>query len=284
MQIQEFFHPQTWTLSYLVYDDATRSGVVIDSVRDYDAKSGRTTWAAAEAIAAFADAREIRIPYVLDTHAHADHLSGIPFFKERYGAQSAIGAAITEVQQTFAQIFHLGAEFASDGRQFDRLLEDGDRLDAGGFEIEVLHTPGHTPACVTYRIGDALFVGDTLFMPDSGTARCDFPAGSAERLYDSIQRLYAFPDATRVLVCHDYQPHGRALAFETTVGEEKRANTQLRASTPKDAYVATRKARDATLEAPNLLLPSVQVNIRAGELPPAESNGIAYLKIPLNAI
>lgn len=284
MIVKEFFHAPTWTLSYLVYDATQRVGVVIDSVRDFDAESGRTSWRAAEVIASFADERGLRIPYVLDTHAHADHLSGLPFFKERFGAATAIGSGITVVQQTFSEIFNLGAEFATDGRHFDLLLRNGQVVDVGPFQIEAMHTPGHTPACVAYRVDDALFVGDTLFMPDSGTARCDFPAGSAETLYDSIQRLYAFPDPTRVFVCHDYQPSGRALGFETTIGAEKKGNTQLRGTTSLEAYTAVRKARDATLDVPRLILPAVQVNIRAGELPPCEANGVSYLKLPLNAL
>ncbi len=284
MLVREFFHAPTWTLTYLVYDEDQRVGVVIDSVRDFDPHSGRSAWTTAHEIAAFVDAHSLRIPYALDTHAHADHLSGLPFWKERYGSRTGIGAGITRVQRTFAELFHLGSGFPTDGSQFDLLLEDGRRLDVGPFAVEVLHTPGHTPACVSYRVEDALFVGDTLFMPDSGTARCDFPGGSAERLYESIRRLYGCPDDTRVFVCHDYQPGGRPLEFETTIGAEKAGNTQLRADTSRDAYVAVRKERDAGLAAPRLLLPAIQVNVRAGHLPDPEANGVAYLKIPIDAL
>lgn len=284
MIVKEFFHKPTWTLTYLVYDDTRRVGVVIDSVRDFDAKSGRTSWEFSEEIARFVDAHEIQVPLVLDTHAHADHLSGLPFFKDRFGAKTAIGSKITEVQKAFCEVFNLGSEFPTDGSQFDVLLEDGQVLDVGPFQVEALHTPGHTPACVTYRVDDALFVGDTLFMPDSGTARCDFPSGSADVLFESIQRLYRFADATRIFVGHDYQPGGRVLEFETSVGGEKAENVQLSATTSKEVYTARRKSRDAQLEVPNLIIPSIQMNIRAGELPPTEENGIAYGKIPLNVL
>lgn len=284
MIVKAFFHKPTWTLTYLVYDEAQRIGLVIDSVRDYDAQSGRTSWEFSEEVARFVDANEIKISFALDTHAHADHLSGLPFFKERFGAKTAIGSRITEVQQRFCEVFDLGSDFPTDGSQFDLLLEDDQVLDLGPFQVEVLHTPGHTPACVSYRIGDMLFVGDTLFMPDSGTARCDFPAGSAELLYESIQRLYGFADSTRLFVGHDYQPGGRVLEFESSIAAEKAENIQLGGTTPKDVYAARRKARDARLRVPRLILPSIQMNIRAGELPPVEKNGIAYAKIPLNVL
>ncbi len=282
MQIQHFFDETTATLSYVVHDD--RAGVVIDPVRDYDAKSGRTSWRSCEAIAAYADAAGLGIPYVIDTHAHADHLSGLPFFKERYGARTVTGAGIGEIQASFRDVYHLGDDFPVDGRQFDLLVEDGKRLGFGSLEIEALHTPGHTPAHVALRIGDVVFVGDTLFMPDYGSARCDFPGGSAEILYDSIQRLFALPDETRLLVGHDYRPGGRPLAFEATVAEHKRANVQIDERTTREAYVAFRTERDAGLDAPALILPSIQVNIRAGELPEPETNGVSYLKIPLNRL
>jgi len=280
MEIQHFFDAGTSTLSYVVH--AGGRGVVIDPVRDYDAASGCTSWAAAEAVAAYIDARRLAIPWVIDTHAHADHLSGLPFFQERYGACSVTGRRVGEVQATFRDVYHLPADFPVDGSQFDILLDEGQQLDAGDFNVEALHTPGHTPAHMSWRIGDTVFTGDTLFMPDYGTARCDFPGGSAAELYDSIQRLYALPDATRLFVCHDYQPGGRPLAFETTVGEQKRTNVQLNERTRRDAYVALREERDADLAVPTLLLPSLQVNIRAGRLPEPEDNGIAYLRIPLD--
>ena len=282
MKIQHFFDEDTWTLSYVVHDE--RTGVVIDPVRDYDPKSGRTSWASSERVAAYIDGAGLAVPYVIDTHAHADHMTGLPFFKERYGARSVTGVGIGEVQRTFRDVFHLGPDFPVDGRQFDVLLDEGKRLGFGSLEVEALHTPGHTPAHMSWKIGDAVFVGDTLFMPDYGSARCDFPGGSAAILYDSIQRLYAMPDETRLFMCHDYMPGGRPLAFETTVGEQKRKNVQIHAGTTRSEYVAFREARDAGLEAPTLILPSIQVNIRAGALPEPEANGTSYLKIPLDVL
>ena len=285
MRIDHFFDERTSTLTYVVHDEASRTGVVIDPVTDYDPKSGRTRSDSNERVAAHVDALGLRIPWVLDTHAHADHLSGIPFFRERYGARSAIGASITVVQEMFRGIFNLGPDFAADGRQFDRLLDDGDVLEAGALRIEALHTPGHTPACMSYRIGGAVFVGDVLFMPDYGVARCDFPGGSAEALYASVRRLYdSLPGETRVFTGHDYRPGDRPLRFESTIAEQKAHNVQLDATTGRDAFVEFRRQRDAQLEVPVLILPSVQVNIRAGELPPPESNGTSYLKIPLNRL
>lgn len=284
MEIEPFFDPRTSTLTYVVHDDASRTAIVIDSVLDFDAASGRTWTESADRVARFLDEHRLRVPYVLDTHAHADHLSAMPWFKARFGAKTVIGEHIAAVQKVFREIFNLGDALACDGRQFDVLLADGETLDVGPLQVNAIHTPGHTPACMSYRIGDALFVGDTLFQPDYGTARCDFPGGSAETLYDSIQRLYAeLPDSTRVFTCHDYQPGGRALAFESTLGEQKRANVQLDATTSKPDFVAFRSRRDATLDMPALILPSIQVNIRAGEFPPPEDNGVSYLKLPLNA-
>lgn len=282
MHIEHFFDEHTSTLTYVVHDGST--AVVIDPVRDYDPKSGHTSWAASEKVAAHLDREGLALPYVIDTHAHADHLTALPFFKERYGARTVTGARVGEVQRAFREIYNLGPDFPVDGRQFDVLVEEGQRLPFGALEVEALHTPGHTPAHMSWRIGDAVFVGDTLFMPDYGSARCDFPGGSAAILYDSIQRLYAMPEATRLFMCHDYQPGGRPLAFETTVGEQKRANVQIRAGTTKAEYVAMRDARDAGLEAPALILPSLQVNIRAGALPEPEANGVSYLKIPLDLL
>lgn len=284
MKIQHFFDPHTWTLSYVVHDESAKIGVVIDSVMDFDPKSGRTSYRSCEAIAQYIETHGLKIPYVLDTHAHADHLSGMAYFKDRYGARTVIGHEITVVQKRFRDLYNLGPDFPVDGRQFDVLFAEGDRLDVGPFAIHALHTPGHTPACLTYHIGDALFVGDVIFMPDYGTARCDFPGGSAEVLYDSIQRLYTLPDTMRLFTCHDYQPGGRALRFESTVGEQKTANIQLNARTKKEEFVTFRTARDRTLEMPALILPSLQVNIRAGRLPEPEGNGIAYLKLPLNVL
>ncbi|MGE0682152.1 MAG: MBL fold metallo-hydrolase, partial [Candidatus Binatia bacterium] len=216
MKIQHFFDPHTWTLSYVVHDEATKIGVVIDAVMDFDPKSGRTSDNSCEEVARYIETNGLKIPYVLDTHAHADHLSGMAYFKEHYSARTVIGREIAIVQARFRDLYNLGPDFPVDGRQFDVLLAEGDRLDVGPFSIQALHTPGHTPACLTYQINDALFVGDVIFMPDYGTARCDFPGGSAEALYDSIRRLYTLPDTMRIFTCHDYQPGGRPLRFEST--------------------------------------------------------------------
>jgi len=282
MHIEPFFDEDTSTLTYVVHDG--RSAVVIDPVRDYDPKSGHTSWASAEKVAAYLERERLALPYVIDTHAHADHLTALPLFKTRYGARAVTGARVGEVQRAFRDIYNLGPEFPVDGRQFDLLVEEGQRLGFGSLEVEALHTPGHTPAHMSWRIGDAVFVGDTLFMPDYGSARCDFPGGSAAVLYDSIQRLYALPDDTRLFMCHDYRPGGRPLAFETTVREQKRSNVQISERTRKAEYVALREKRDAGLAAPTLILASLQVNIRAGELPEPESNGVSYLKIPVDLL
>lgn len=284
MEIQEFFDEATSTLTYVVYDEAAKQGVVIDPVLDFDPKSARTREASAERVAAFIDDARLSVPYVIDTHAHADHLTALPFFEQRYGAQTVTGAGVGVVQEKFRAIFNLGPGFPVDGRQFDILLDEGDELEFGDLRVHALHTPGHTPAHMSWQIGDAVFVGDTLFAPDYGTARADFPGGSAEDLYDSIQRLYALPDETRLFLCHDYRPGGRPMQFRTTVGEQKASNVQLNAETTKQDYAAFRNKRDEKLAAPVLILPSIQVNIRAGHLPDAEDNGIAYLKIPVNVL
>lgn len=280
MEIQHFFDPATSTLTYVVHD--TETGVVIDPVLDYDPKSARTSCKSAEALAQYIDDRHLAVPYVIDTHTHADHLTAMPFFKKRYGARTVTGSRIGEVQRSFRSIYNLGADFPVDGRQFDYLLDEGQELEIGSFLVRAMHTPGHTPAHMSWQIGDALFVGDTLFMPDYGMARCDFPGGSVEQLFDSVQRIYALPASTRLFMCHDYQPGGRELRFVTTVGEQKRANIQLREGTTKQEYISIRKNRDAELEMPALILPAIQINIRAGEFPKAEANGTVYLKIPLN--
>lgn len=280
MEIQHFFDPATSTLTYVVHDAGT--GVVIDPVLDYEPKSARTSTRSAESVARYIDDRRLSIPYVIDTHAHADHLTAMPYFKMRYGARTVTGSRVGEVQRAFRDIYNLGAEFPVDGRQFDVLLDEAQELEVGSFIVRAMHTPGHTPAHMSWQIGDALFVGDCLFMPDYGTARCDFPGGSAEQLFDSIQRIYALPNRTRLFMCHDYQPGGRELRFVTTVAEQKRSNIQLRQETTREEFVRARKERDALLEMPALILPAVQVNIRAGELPQPEENGTAYLKIPLN--
>jgi glyoxylase-like metal-dependent hydrolase (beta-lactamase superfamily II) len=280
MEIQHFFDPATSTLSYVVHD--TRTGVVIDPVLDYDPKSARTSFRSAEAVAQYIDARQLSVPYVVDTHAHADHLTAMAYFKKRYGARTVTGSRMGIVQRAFRDIYNLGADFPVDGRQFDLLLEEGQELEVGSFRVRAMHTPGHTPAHMSWRIDDALFVGDTLFMPDYGTARCDFPGGSAEQLYNSIQRIYALPESTRLFMCHDYQPGGREVRFITTVAEQKRTNIQLREGTTKQEFLTLRKNRDTQLDMPALILPAIQINIRAGEFPEPEENGTAYLKIPLN--
>jgi glyoxylase-like metal-dependent hydrolase (beta-lactamase superfamily II) len=280
MQLQAFYDSETFTLTYLVSDPDTRDAVVIDPVLDYDALAVRTHTTSVDRVTrAIADGG-LRLRWILETHAHADHLSGSQVLRERHGAGVAIGARITEVQRFFGALFGRD-DLATDGSQFDRLLADGDVLDAGALQVRVLATPGHTPACVTYQIGDAIFTGDALFLPDSGTGRCDFPNGSADALYDSICRLYALPDATRVFVGHDYQPGGRAVGYETTIHASKHENIQLRAGTSREDYVAFRTARDATLRPPRLIFQSVQVNMDAGRLPPVASNGHRYLKLPI---
>jgi len=281
MNLQAFFDPDTFTLTYVVFDPASRDAVVIDPVLDYDVLASRTSTRSVERIAALVRERELRVHYVLETHAHADHLSGSQWLKQHLGAKVAVGEGIREVQATFRDALDL-PQLATDGSQFDRLLADGEVVTAGTLRIETIATPGHTPACVTYKIGDALFTGDALFMHDYGTGRCDFPRGSAEALYDSVMRLYALPDATRVFPGHDYQPNGREVAWETTIGRSKRENPQLRATTSKDEFVALRTARDRTLQAPRLLYPSVQINLDAGRLPRPHANGARYLTIPIS--
>ena len=282
--VKPFFHAPTGTWTYVVSDPASREAAVIDPVLDYDWRSGRTGTAAADAVLRHLEQDGLRLRWILETHAHADHLSSAAYIQSRVGGQIAIGAGIREVQATFKRIFGLGDEFVPDGRQFDRLLADGERIPLGAIDGEVIPTPGHTNDSVSYLFGDALFVGDTIFMPDGGSARCDFPGGDAAELHRSVQRLYALPPATRVFVCHDYSPGGRAPRCESTIGEQRSSNIHLRADTPQDEYVAMRRARDATLDVPNLIIPSVQVNIRAGRLPAAEGDGVSYLKVPLNVI
>jgi glyoxylase-like metal-dependent hydrolase (beta-lactamase superfamily II) len=283
MRIETFFDPATWTLTYVVFDEATRDAVVIDPVLDYDPLAVSTTLSSNERVAAFIDDNALSLKAILETHAHADHLSGSQWLKERYGAPVMIGEHIKTVQQTFKGIFNLPADFPTDGSQFERLLRDGETLQAGSLEIRVLHTPGHTPACVSLLIGDAVFTGDALFMPDFGTGRCDFPAGSAEELYRSVtSKLYTLPDETRVFVGHDYLPNGRPLRYESTIGEEKAQNIQLPAARSREDFVKFRTERDKTLRPPNLIFQSVQVNVDAGHLPEPDGNGIRYLRLPMN--
>lgn len=283
--VTAFFDPATYTYSYVVRDPASQACVIIDSVLDYDPASGRTNTENAEKIVAFVREQQLTVEWLLETHVHADHLSAAPYLKQQLGGQLAIGAQITTVQKVFGEIFNTEAQFATDGSQFDRLLNEGDTLVFGDMTVQVMHTPGHTPACLSYVIGDAVFVGDTLFMPDYGTARCDFPGGDARTLYASIQRLFELPDNTRMFMCHDYKaPDREEYLNETTVAAERQHNIHVREGISADEFVAMRTARDATLSMPTLILPSVQVNMRAGELPPAEDNGVRYLKIPLNAL
>jgi glyoxylase-like metal-dependent hydrolase (beta-lactamase superfamily II) len=282
--VTPFHHRPTGTWSYVVSDPVTRQAAVIDPVLDYDWRSGRTGTASADAILAHLVAEGLELRWILETHAHADHLSSAPHLQAKAGGQIAIGVGIRQVQATFKRIFGLGAEFVPDGRQFDRLLADGETVDLGGLTGRVIATPGHTSDSVSYLFGDALFVGDTVFMPDGGSARCDFPGGDAAELHRSIQRLYALPPGTRLFVCHDYSPGGREPRCETTVGAQRESNIHVKAETPEQEFVVMRRARDATLDVPNLILPSVQVNIRAGRLPPPESDGVSYLRVPLNVV
>lgn len=283
MQVEAFFDDgRTFTLTYVVYDEHSKDAVVIDPVLDLDTTPWRTFTESIEKVARFVAENGLKVHWVLDTHVHADHLSGAHELKERFNSKAAIGSNISVVQEIFKGAFNLARDFPTDGRQFDRLLKDGDVLDAGTLKVEVLHTPGHTPACNTYRIGDAIFSGDVLFIPDVGVARCDFPRGSARDLYRSVtQRLYTLPDETRVFVGHDY-PQGREVRWMTTIGESKRHNVDLPAGCSEAEFVERINARDKQLAAPRLLFPSLQVNINAGVLPTAENNDVSYLKIPLN--
>lgn len=281
MEIQAFFDPDTYTLTYVVFDPATRDAVVIDPVLDYDPVGARTSTTQLELVANFVRERELAVHYVLETHAHADHLTGSQWLAQHFGAKIAISERIREVQDTFKTALDL-QQLATDGSQFDRLLTDGDVIQAGSLRITAIATPGHTPACMTFHVGDALFTGDALFMHDYGTGRCDFPRGSADALYDSLARLYTYPDATRVFPGHDYQPNGRAVAWQTTIGQSKRDNPQMRATTTKAEFVAMRNARDRTLKAPRLLYPSVQINIDAGHLPAPRATGRRFLNIPIS--
>ncbi len=283
-QVRDFFHEPTYTVSYLVWDPATKRAAIIDSVLDFDQKSGRTGTQSAQAILDAVRQEGVTVDWLLETHVHADHLSAAPFLKQSTSAPIVIGERVTDVQKTFKEVYNLDY-ITPDGRPFDKLVADGESLPLGELEIKVLHTPGHTPACVSYVIGDAVFVGDTLFMPDYGTARADFPGGDARTLYRSIQKLLALPDKTRVFLCHDYKAPGRKkFAWETTIRDERNKNVHLKNGVSEDAFVAMREARDKTLGMPVLILPSIQVNIRAGELPPAEANGVRYLKLPLDAL
>lgn len=283
MQIKPFFDATTYTLTYVVYDPETRDALIIDPVLDYEPGASQTSTQSVDEISAFVQSERLRVRLVLETHAHADHISGSQLLKRRHESKLAIGEKISEVQRTFKGFFALGTDFATDGSQFDHLLRDGELVELGSLEVRAIATPGHTPACMSYMVGDALFAGDALFMEDYGVGRCDFPGGSAESLYDSVQkRLYTLPDETRVFVGHDYQPGGRELRYETTIGRSRRENIQLRDDTSKEEFVSMRKARDATLAAPRLIFPSVQVNVNGGLLPKPHDNGKRYMNIPIN--
>ena len=280
--VKAFFDPRTFTLTYAVWDPATLDAVIIDPVLDYEPVGSYTFTESVDEVLRFAKAEGLKVHYSLETHAHADHLSAGQILRRELDAKVAIGSRIAEVQETFKTIFALPQSFRTDGSQFDVLLRPGEPVRAGSLGIDVLATPGHTPACVTYKIGDAIFTGDALFMDDYGTGRCDFPRGSAEAMYESVKALYALPDETRVFVGHDYLPEGRPVRYETTIGAEKDHNPQLNAATGRDSFVTMRKRRDAELAAPKLLFQSVQVNIDAGRLPGAQDNGVRYLTLPLN--
>lgn len=282
--VTSFFDPDTWTVSHVVHEKEGGACAIVDAVLDYDGRSGRTRTTSADKLVAFVQENKLQVAWILETHAHADHLSAAHYLRGKLGGKIAIGAAITQVQTTFKRIFNLESGFQTDGRQFDRLLQDGETLAIGALEVRALSVPGHTPACMAYLVGDAVFVGDTLFMPDVGTARCDFPGGDAAALYRSVRRLLGLPPETRLFMCHDYPPEGRSPVWETTVAEQRANNIHVHDGVSEDEFVKMRTARDATLAMPNLILPSVQVNIRAGEMPPAEGNGVSYLKIPLNAL
>ncbi len=283
-QVKAFFDPATWTVSYVVFDAPGGHCALVDSVLDYDPKSGRTRPDSADQLIAFVREQNLTVDWILETHAHADHLSAAPYLRKHLGGKIAIGGKITQVQNVFKGIFHLEPEFATNGSQFDHLFEDGDTFAIGTLQAQALSVPGHTPACMAYQVGDAVFVGDTLFMPDVGTARCDFPGGNAHTLYQSVRKLLSLPPETRLFMCHDYPPEGREAQWECTVADQRARNIHVHDGVSEAEFVAMRTKRDAGLAMPVLILPSVQVNIRAGELPPPEANGVSYLKIPLNAL
>jgi glyoxylase-like metal-dependent hydrolase (beta-lactamase superfamily II) len=288
LHVEGFFDPATWTVSYIVLDEATKRCALVDSVLDYDPKSGRTSHASADKLIARVRELGATVQWILETHVHADHLSAAPYLKQALGGQIGIGQHITTVQKVFGSLFNAGSDFARDGRQFDHMFADGESFSIGDLNARAMHTPGHTPACMTYVVEDerktAAFVGDTLFMPDYGTARCDFPGGDARTLFRSINKVLSLPPETLLYMCHDYQPGGREVQYVSTVAEQREQNIHVRNGISEEEFVVMRQARDATLAMPTLILPSVQVNMRAGELPPAESNGIRYIKIPVDAV
>jgi glyoxylase-like metal-dependent hydrolase (beta-lactamase superfamily II) len=282
--VAAFFDEQTNTVSYVVRDPTSDACAVIDSVLDIDYAAGRLSHASADRIIDHIRAKGLRVEWLIETHVHADHLSAAPYIQERLGGQIGIGSLITVVQDTFGKVFNEGTEFRRDGSQFDRLFEDGDTYSIGNLEARAIHTPGHTPACMTHVIGDAAFVGDTLFMPDGGTARADFPGGDARQLYRSIRKLLALPPETRLFMCHDYAPNGREIRWETTVADERAENIHVRDGVSEEEFVAMRTARDATLDMPRLIIPSLQVNMKAGELPKPDPTGKRFLKVPLDTL
>ena len=282
-EVQGFFDSASNTISYVVSDPNSQRCAVVDSVLDFDYAAGSISYANAEQIIACIQDNDLQLDWLIETHVHADHLSAAPYIQQQLGGQIIISRRIIEVQELFGKVFNAGTEFERDGSQFDRLLEDGDSYQLGSIECCALHTPGHTPACMAHLIGNAVFVGDTLFMPDGGSARADFPGGDARALYRSIQKILALPPSTRVFVCHDYMPGGRELKWETTIAEQLQHNIHIGNSQSEDDFVALRNARDAQLAMPKLIIPSIQVNMRAGNLPPAEANGSTYLKVPINA-
>ena len=280
--VKTFFDAPTWTFTHVVYEEPGSQCAIIDSVLNYDPKSGRTSTQSADEVIEFIRHQNLQVNWILETHAHADHLTAGSYIKKHVGGKLAIGKHIQEVQAVFKNIFHLEDVFQANGSQFDHLIEADEELPLGNLKMKALFVPGHTPACMAYVIGDAIFVGDTMFMADVGTARCDFPGGDAHALYKSVKRILSFPDETRLYMCHDYPPNDREVVYVTTVGEERQHNIHIHDGISEQDFVAMRTARDSTLEMPVLILPSVQVNIRAGEFPPKEANGVSYLKIPLN--
>lgn len=283
--IASFFDPATFTVTYVVSDPVSGEAAIIDSVLDFDPNSGRTATASADKVIDHVTYHNLKVTWLLETHAHADHFSAAPYLQEKLGGKIAIGAEITTVQNVFGKLFNAGTDFARDGSQFDRLFRDGDTFSIGNLPVTVMHVPGHTPADIAYVVGDAVFVGDTMFMPDYGTARADFPGGDARQLFRSLRRILALPPETRLFMCHDYLPKGRTTyVWETTVAAEREGNIHAHDGITEDEFVMMREARDATLDMPRLILPSVQVNMRAGHLPPPDENGVTYLKIPVNAV
>ncbi|QGZ35461.1 MBL fold metallo-hydrolase [Stappia indica] len=283
-EVTAFFDPKTNTISYVVQDPGSKACAVVDSVMDIDYAAGRISYESADRIIDFVRENGLTVDWLIETHVHADHLSGAPYIQEKLGGRIGIGENIRTVQDTFGKVFNEGTEFQRDGSQFDHLFRDGDTYTVGGMTCFAMHTPGHTPACMTHVMGNAAFVGDTLFMPDGGTARADFPGGDAHELYHSIRKVLSLPEETRLFMCHDYGPNGREIRWETTVGEERKHNIHVRDGVTEEEFVAMRQARDATLDMPKLIIPSIQVNMRAGKLPPKDDSGRTFLKVPVNGL